>query len=115
LKRKQNKTKRKQNKLNTKNKTKRYVAMRKLGGNKKTITATPRQLEVCSFLGGKRFKTPSQVFFRQTKTKTLQSLVRLSEALAKMRLAQVQNKFVFLGNFKSFDFCFENSGLRNRM
>ena len=34
--------------------------MRKLGGNKKTITATPRQLE---------------------------SLVRLSEALAKMRLA----------------------------
>ncbi len=39
----------------------RYVAMRKLGGNKKTITATPRQLE---------------------------SLVRLSEALAKMRLSQ---------------------------
>ena len=35
--------------------------MRKLGGNKKTITATPRQLE---------------------------SLVRLSEALAKMRLSQ---------------------------
>jgi|JI10StandDraft_1071094.scaffolds.fasta_scaffold558614_1 DNA replication licensing factor MCM4 len=40
----------------------RYVAMRRLGGNKKTITATPRQLE---------------------------SLVRLSEALAKMRLASV--------------------------
>ena len=39
-----------------------YVNMRKLGGNKRTITATPRQLE---------------------------SLVRLSEALAKMRLSNV--------------------------
>jgi DNA replication licensing factor MCM4 len=38
-----------------------YVAMRRLGGNKKTITATPRQLE---------------------------SLVRLSEALARMRLSE---------------------------
>ena len=38
-----------------------YVQMRKMGGNKRTITATPRQLE---------------------------SLVRLSEALAKMRLSE---------------------------
>lgn len=38
-----------------------YVQMRKMGGNKRTITATPRQLE---------------------------SLIRLSEALAKMRLSE---------------------------
>lgn len=39
-----------------------YMEMRQLGNNKKTITATPRQLE---------------------------SLIRLSEALAKMRLSPV--------------------------
>ena len=41
---------------------KRYVSMRKLGGGKKTITATPRQLE---------------------------SLVRISEAHARMRYSSV--------------------------
>ena len=39
-----------------------YVKMRRMGGNKKTITATPRQLE---------------------------SLIRLSEALARMRLQEI--------------------------
>lgn len=42
-----------------------YTAMRKMGGNRRTITATPRQLE---------------------------SLIRLSEALAKMRLAETVEK-----------------------
>ena len=42
-----------------------YVKMRRMGGNKKTITATPRQLE---------------------------SLIRLSEALARMRLEEIVTK-----------------------
>ena len=42
-----------------------YVAMRRLGMSKKTITATPRQLE---------------------------SIIRLSEALAKMRMAKIVAK-----------------------
>jgi len=43
-----------------------YLDLRKLGGNSKTITATPRQLE---------------------------SLIRLSEALAKMRYAEIVERF----------------------
>jgi DNA replicative helicase MCM subunit Mcm2 (Cdc46/Mcm family) len=44
----------------------RYVEMRSLGGSKKVITATPRQLE---------------------------SMIRISEALAKMRLSQTVEKY----------------------
>jgi DNA replication licensing factor MCM4 len=48
-----------------------YVNMRKLGGNKRTITATPRQLE---------------------------SLIRISEALAKMRLSSKPLHVLFVSD-----------------